>query len=119
MNLNKHKNFAESLRNMQKARGLSLVDFAKELDIPKSTLRSIMESGHTSLYTAMRIAEKLAVPLDTLVNGALSTHQLRILDGLMVQLDWFDRLPKAQQEEARRHICALIGYIQESSADRE
>ena len=110
----KHKNLAESLRNLQKARRLSLAEFSRELDIPKSTLQAILTDGQTSLNTAMRISEKLSIPIDVLTNGVLSAGQIRILDELMLKLEWYDRLSKEKKKEAAEHVYALIQLIQES-----
>ena len=110
----KHCNFANSLKHLKEARNLSLSEFARALDIPKSTLKSIMEDGQTSLNTALRITEKLGIPIDTLTNGTLSTGQIKILDGLLLQLGWFGRLTPTKQYEACEHVLALIHIIQDS-----
>ena len=110
----KHMNLAESLRNLRKARGLSLAEFSRELDIPKSTLQAILSEGQTSLNTAMHISEKLGIPVDVLTNGVLSAGQIRILDGLMLKLEWYDRLTHEKKKEAAGHVYALVQLIQES-----
>ena len=112
----KHKNLAKSLKNLREARGLSLSEFAKELGIPKSTLQSILQDGQTTLHTAIRISERLGIPVDALTNGTLSVEQIRILDGLILRLNWYDQLPKNKQEEVRDHMYALIQLIQGSQA---
>lgn len=113
MSQNKHQNFAENLRNLRSAQGLSLSDFSKELDIPKSTLQSILDNGQTSLHTAICISEKLNVPLDTLINGIISPEQFKRLDGFFSQLEWYNNLPKEKQAEVREHLFALIRLLQE------
>ena len=110
----KHKNMAENLKNMRKARRLSLAEFSKELDIPKSTLQSVLADGQTSLNTAIRISEKLHISLDTLIGGTLSTEQVWIMDGLLSGVEWFSRLPPEKQKEAGEFICALIQLILEN-----
>lgn len=45
MTQEKHHNLAENLKNLRSAQGLSLSDFSKELDIPKSTLQAILDGG--------------------------------------------------------------------------
>lgn len=107
----KNEIFAENLRNIRTARGLSLAEFAEKLDVPKSTLQAIMEDGQTTLNTAIRIADHLGVPLDTLINGKMSERQIRMLDGFMSQLEWYGKLPKDRQEEAIAHINALIEHM--------
>ena len=113
MTQDKHRNLAENLRNLRSAQGLSLSDFSKELDIPKSTLQAILDGGQTSLHTAICISERLNVPLDTLVNGTLSPDQFRRLDGFLTQLEWYNKLPGEKQAEAREHLLALIRLMQE------
>lgn len=114
----KHKNLANSLNNLRKARGLSLSEFSKELGLPKSTLQSILEDGQTTLNTAIRISERLGIPVDALTSETLSVTQFKILDGLLLRLNWYDQLPSHKQEAVRDHMYALIQLIQESqSAD--
>lgn len=108
----KHMNLAESLKNMRAARNLSLAEFSRELDIPKSTLQSIMEDGQTSLHTAIHISEKLGIPLDMLINGRMSERSYRMLDGLMTQLGWRFEMPKEDWDEACRHFFALVKIIE-------
>lgn len=95
----KHKNLAENLKNMRKSRGLSLTEFPEELDIPKSTLQSILADGQTSLNTAIRISEKLRIPLDVLTSGMLSAEQVRVMDGLLSGVEWFSQLPPDKQKK--------------------
>lgn len=108
-----HANLGENLRNMRSARGLSLAEFSRELDIPKTTLQSILDHGQTSLYTTLHISHKLGIPLDTLTNGVLSGQQFRRLDGFLESLKWFDRLTKKKQEEVCHHVLSLILLMQE------
>ena len=110
----KHKNMAKNLKNMRKARGLSLAEFSKELDIPKSTLQSVLADGQTSLNTAIRISEKLRIPLDVLTSGMLSAEQVRVMDGLLSGVEWFSQLPPDKQKETGEHIYALIRIIEEN-----
>ena len=110
----KHKNMAENLKNMRKARGLSLTEFSKELDIPKSTLQSVLADGQTSLNTAFRISEKLRISLDVLTNGILSAEQICVMDGLLSGVKWFSQLPQAKQKETSELIYALIRIIEEN-----
>lgn len=108
--LEKQENFARNLNCLRKARGLSMVEFSKELDIPKTTLQSIRQ---TTFHTAIRIAEKLAIPLDTMANGSLSTDEIKLLEAFLLELDWFSRLSKEKQEKALEHLYALLLLVQE------
>lgn len=110
----KHKNLAGSLKNLRKARGLSLAEFTRALDIPKSTLQTVLADGQTSLNTAIRISEKLRIPLDTLTNGVLFTEQVRVMDGLISGVEWFSKLPPEKKKEANELIYALIRIIEEN-----
>lgn len=113
MTSEKSRNFAENLRNLRTALNLSYAEFSQELDVPKTTLQSIMEDGQTTLHTAMHISGKLDIPLDTLTNGRLSPQQIRRLDGFMSHLGWYDRLPEEKQKAVRHHIFSLLQLMQE------
>ena len=113
MTSEKSRNFAENLKNLRVALNLSYTEFSQALDIPKTTLQSIMEGGQTSLHTAMHISDKLDVPLDTLTNGCLSPQQIRQLDGFMSYLGWYDRLPEEKQKIAWYHVFSPLQLMQE------
>lgn len=113
--MNKPGNFATNLKNIRTASGLSLTDFSQELGIPKSTLQSVLADGHTSLDTAIRIADSLSLPLDTLTNGTLSPKRLTLLANILAALDWFHDLSQRNQQEAVTHLTALLRLIEEDS----
>lgn len=108
-----HANLGVNLRNMRESRGLSLAEFSKELDLPKTTLQSILDHGQTTLYTALHISQRLDIPLDTLTNGVLSQQQFRRLDGFLSDLKWFDGLSKEKQLKIYHHVLSLILLMQE------
>ena len=110
----KHKNLAGSLKILRKARGLSLAEFSRALDIPKSTLQTVLADGQTSLNTAIRISENLRIPLDTLTNGVLFTEQVRVMDGLISGVEWFSKLPPEKKKEANELIYAIIRIFEEN-----
>ena len=110
----RHENFAENLRNLRAARNKTVAEFAEELAVPKSTLQKILETGQTTLTTAIQISESIGVPLDTLTNGRLTERQMKILDGFMHQFIWYNSLTQIQREEAESCMTALIRLIEET-----
>ena len=61
--MNQSNDFARSLAAICKSGNLSLVEFSRMLDVPKTTLKNIMDNGNATLSTALRIADHLNVPL--------------------------------------------------------
>lgn len=98
---------SENLKAYQNARRLSLIEFSKELDIPKSTLRGILKDGNTTLVTAIHISQNLGIGLDTLVyDRKFSDKQFiqKHMEGICI---WLDALP----DEKRQRIAALLAEI--------
>lgn len=111
----KHENFAENLRNLRAMFGLSMSEFSKELDIPKSTLQTVLATGQTTLNTAIRISESLGIPLDVLTDRSMTSNQFKMLERLLYQFDWYLKLSESQQRDVCFYISALIKLVQETS----
>ncbi len=105
--MEKENFLSENLRACQQSRGMSLMEFAKELDIPKSTLRAILKDGNTTLETAIRIAVSMGMGLDSLVHDRQFSDKQFILKHLEQAGDWFVSLP----EETRGKIAELVAEI--------
>lgn len=97
--------FAMNLTAIQKDQGQSLQMFADKLNLSKSTLQSVCASGNATLDTAMRIADSLGLPLDSLVGDASLLEKTRLVRSMIQSLDWFRPLTRSEQEE-------VIGYFQ-------
>lgn len=61
------------------------------------------------------ISEKISVALDILTSGSLTAQQFRRLDGLISQLEWYDRLSEEKKAQACELMFALIQLIQEEA----
>ena len=72
--MEKHEIFAKNLEAIRTYRNQSVGEFSKELGIPKSTLQAVRNSGHTTLDTAIRIADGLGLPLDDLTGCRWCGH---------------------------------------------
>ncbi len=105
--MEKENFLSENLRACQQSRGMSLMEFAKELDIPKSTLRAILKDGNTTLETAIRIAVSMGMGLDSLVHDRQFSDKQFILKHLEQAGDWFVSLP----EETRGKIAELVAEL--------
>ena len=57
--MNNPNHFRENLQVIKEESGLSLTKFSERLEMPRSTIQSVMDDGHTSLDTACRIANAL------------------------------------------------------------
>lgn len=100
---------SKNLKAYQKSQGLSLMEFAEELDVPKSTLRAILKDGNTTLETAIRIAGGMGTGLDSLVHGRKFSDQQFILMHLERAGAWLASFP----EEERKKIASLVAGIWE------
>lgn len=105
--MEKENFLSENLKACQRSRGMSLMEFAEELDVPKSTLRAILKDGNTTLETAIRIAVNMGIGLDRLVHDRQFSEKQLILVHLEWVGDWFMSLPK----ETRGKIARLIAEI--------
>lgn len=109
--MDKHEVFAKNLEAIRKINGQSLAEFAEEAGIPKSTLQSVRISGHTTLDTAIRIAEGLRLPLDSLIGDDHLAEKLDIVQYLLQGLDWFMALSPDDQEKVILHIRKIVEVI--------
>lgn len=109
--MDKHELFAKNLEAIREANGQSLAEFAKEVGIPKSTLQSVRISGNTTLNTAIRIAEGLGLPLDSLIGDNHLAKKLDVVQYLLQGLDWFRTLSSEEQEEVILHIRGIVEVI--------
>lgn len=98
---------SKNLKACQKSRGMSLMEFAEELDVPKSTLRAILKEGNTTLETAIRIAVSMGVGLDSLVHDKQFSDKQFILMHLERAGIWLESF----SEEKREKIAELVAEI--------
>ena len=109
--MDKHDYFAANLKAIREARGLSLAEFSNELGIPRSTLQAILADGQTSLYTTVRISERLNVPLDALVGQTFPPGKLPLIQGFLTGLGWFNTLGPDEQDRVIFHLNALLEIL--------
>lgn len=105
------QNFANNLNTIRRFKNYSLKEFAQRLDIPKSTLQSILEDGNTSLNTALYIAERLEVPLSTLTGEIIPAELLDSILALMKCLSKFADLPGEAQDEIIFNIRGIVEVL--------
>ena len=109
--MNNPDNFGANLRLLKEERNLSLTEFSKELQIPRTTLQAVLENGQTSLDTACRISDALKIPLSALTDIRLSGEKLEILKGLFLGMEWYSGLAPEQQEIAARSFMEFMGVF--------
>lgn len=107
--MGKRNLLSENLKAYQKSQGLSLMELAEELDVPKLTLRAILKDGNTTLETVVRISGGMGMGLDRLVQDGQFPDKQFILKHLEDAGGWLASLP----EEKRVKIAALIAEIWE------
>ena len=102
---------SENLKAFQKARQITQAEFARELDVPKSTLQTVMDSGNTTLDTLINISENLNVSLDELVFGAELSNRERLVEALLRSLGWFTEQPADRQTALCYHINNILNLL--------
>ena len=109
--MEKKNNLSNNLKMYQRLRNKTMSEFSEELSIPRATLRSILSSGNTTLYTAIQIASALHVSLDELVFGDSGRETFSRIQGLLNQMSWYDTLPPEKQASALYHITELLKLL--------
>ena len=109
--MNDPGNFAQRLKAIRQERCLSLTRFAEVLQVPRSTLQSILQCGQTSLDTACRVSNMLKIPLSALVDDGYAGPESEILVHLLHNLSWFICLPRGKQDVVIQKITQLLEVI--------
>lgn len=98
---------SENLKAYQKSQKLSLLEFSKELDIPKSTLRAVLQDGNTTLDTTLRISEHMSMGLDSLVHDRQFSDKQFIMKHIEQADGWIATFPDQKKAE----IAALLAEL--------
>lgn len=106
--MDKHEVFARNLGRIKAINGQSLGEFAREIDIPKSTLKSALETGNVMLDTAIRIADGLNVPLDALLSDEPLAQRMDVLERVLQCLEWFCMLSTEDREKVIFHLQKIL-----------
>ena len=109
--MEKHEIFARNLEIIRKVNGQSIAEFAKDVDIPKSTLQSVRASGHTTLDTAVRIADGLRLPLDSLTSDQALAEKVDIVQHMLQTVEWFRGLSTDGQDEVLLHFRKILEVL--------
>ena len=92
--------FSKNLEAIREYHSQSIAEFAQEVGIAKSTLQSVRISGNSTLDTAIRIADGLNLPLDSLVGDDHLPEKVCLVRCLLRSIDWFQKLSRSEQGEA-------------------
>ena len=105
-------NLSSNLINYRNKRGLSNCKFAEEIDIPESTLRSILDrNGNTSLHTLLHLSEKMDIGLDELVVGKSIPGHMLILDLIERSTILITALTPEQKAEVAKLAKAMCDVL--------
>ena len=110
--MERHEIFAKNLEEIRKINHQSLAEFALEAGVPKSTLQSVRLSGHTTLDTAIRIADGLGLPLDSLTGDDRLGEKIDIVQYLLRSVGWFRDLSAEEQGEVLEHFRKILEVLQ-------
>lgn len=109
--MKRRNNLSSNLKTFQRARHITQAEFARELDIPKSTLQTVMLSGNATLDTLINIASSLNISLDELVFGEGQTSREGLIETLLNSMSWFAGQPTARQKTLRYHFNGLLNTL--------
>ena len=109
--MEKRNLLSTNLRAYQELRSRTLTEFSTELDIPKSTLRTVLKEGNTTLDTAIRIAHGLGVSLDQLVHDESFSDKLFIMKCMEAAGAWFMTLPEESRSEVAEHMASIWNLL--------
>ena len=104
--------FKNNLRQVKAARQLTLTDLSNLLDMSRNTLHSVITDGNTSLYTACRIANKLHIPLCTMVSDELNPGKAEVLQGFLSTLKWYAELTPLKKKAVRSAFGTILQIIE-------
>lgn len=109
--MKRSNNLSNNLKALQKARHVTQAEFAQELDMPKSTLQSVMLDGNTTLDTLIHLADALNVTLDDLVFETDLSGREGLIGSLLVSADWYAGQSAERQELLRYHIGGIMKLL--------
>lgn len=98
---------SQNLKAYQSLHKLSLSEFSKMLDVPKSTLKAILKDGNTTLETVIRISQNLNCSLDMLIYDKSMPDKLFILHHIEQAVDWFTGLNTEAKEAIAHQIIKI------------
>ena len=108
MSMSATKHLSANLVLLRGLRGKSLVAYAGELGISKSTLQEI-EQGHSpNLETVEQISRSLGIPAALLISDSMAPLQSSVLLDLFREAAWFSRWSPEDQADFLLHLQRLL-----------
>ena len=108
-------NFAANLRTIRLTKGLSLLEFADEIGISKSTLYKIEKGDvNPTLSLIDQVSDNLSIPAaELLLEPSYTPSKLVVIKRLLSSIDLFTQL----SEEKQKKVAALfIEIVKELSS---
>lgn len=94
-------------------------EFAAELDIPLSTLRTVLKEGNTTLHTAIQISRRLGISLDMLTNDRDFPDKLFFMEQMQRTASWFTELPAEKKDVFAKLVTDMWTMVTDSELNRE
>lgn len=111
--VDKHENLAKKLKWIREAKGYTYVEFAKELGLSKSTIESVISSGHMTLHTAVQISDRLGIPLDILLSDEPLNKEFDVVRWFMRGISTFKDLSGEQQDKITIHLNEILDILRD------
>lgn len=99
-------NFAANLKTIRLTKGLSLLEFADEIGISKSTLYKIEKGDvNPTLSLIDQVSDNLSIPAaELLLEPSYTPSELVVIKRLLSSIDLFTQL----SEEKQKKVAALL-----------
>ena len=105
------QNLAKNLKTLRLSREQSLVEFAEEIGISKSTLQNIESEKSSTLDTVDTISENLGIPASVLLSEQSEPDQLNITLLLIKEMEWFDNMSAEDKQSFIMVINNLLEIL--------
>ena len=105
--MNDPKYFKDNLRAVKEKNNLPLMKFSKKLNMPQTTVHSIIQEGQTTPNTACKMANALQMPLCTMPGGKLEDYKAEVIHGFMNTCAWYGNMA----DNKRTIVCKAFADI--------
>ena len=105
------RNLSNSLKALCEARNITLQELAEEIDIPRTTLQSVIAEGNTTLETLGRISDGTGLPPEMLLHNDGASRKIGIARWVLQGIECYDALPELQQQKLADYIDGIMEVV--------
>ena len=105
------RNLSNSLKALCEARNITLQELAEEINIPRSTLQSVLAEGNTTLETLGRISDGTGLPPEMLLQNDGASRKVGIARWVLQGIECYDALSDFQQQRLADYIDGIMEVV--------